>query len=74
MRDLFQVHKLNPDGIQKARAIAIAFNQLVDQLEAMCPHSRERSLAMTHLEQACIYSKKAMAMKPENQDVEEAKP
>lgn len=67
MSPLFQVHKLNDAGMAKARAIAEGFNALLEQLEGQCGAGREFALAKTHLEQACIYAKKAMATQPENQ-------
>ncbi len=70
MSPLFEFHKLNPDGIQKARAIATAFNQLLQQLELMCPAGREMSVAKTNLEQACFFAKKAMACVTANQEAE----
>ncbi len=68
MSPLFEFHKLNADGIQKAKAIAIAFNQLLQQVEAMCPAGRELAVAKTNLEQACFFAKKAMACDVANQE------
>jgi len=68
VNQLFQFHKLNPDGIKKAEEIAATFNRLLWDLEHMCPTStREFSITRTKLEEACFYAKKSMAMDPANQ-------
>jgi hypothetical protein len=65
---LFQVHKLNPAGIQKGQEIATAFDDLLHKLGTYCEREcREFSIVKTKLEEASFYAKKAMAIKPENQ-------
>lgn len=64
----FRVHILNDGGIQKAKDLAAAFDNLLDQLLTIVPAPcREMSLVRTHLELASFFSKKAMASVPENQ-------
>jgi hypothetical protein len=63
----FQVHMLNPQGKDKASALAHAFDTLLDTLVAINPTtSREMSLVRTKLEEASFYAKKAMANDPAN--------
>lgn len=62
----FSVHALNQGGMNKANAIADAFNKLLDELVVLCPQSRELSIARTKLEEACFFAKKAMATESEN--------
>jgi hypothetical protein len=72
MNPLFKTHLLNDVGIAKARAIAEAFDKLTTTLEVETAGGDPRCLALmrTNLEQAGFYSKKAMAVLPENQKVE----
>ncbi len=67
MDPMFKVHKLNEDGFIKAQLFAEQFSLLVEFIELNCPTGRELALAKTHLELACVYSKKAMASVPKNQ-------
>ena len=64
MNPLFQVHLLNDDGINKAKAMAEGFSALADKLEAILGagvKTREFSLVKTKLEEAAFFAKKAMA-------------
>lgn len=63
----FQVHKLNEVGQRKAEELAHAFDELLEQVKQWCPDGREMSLVKTHLEQACVYAKKAIAKQQINQ-------
>ncbi len=69
MDPLFEVHKLNPEGMAKARFIAESFNILLDSLKTVCRQdTREFSIVRTKLEEACFFSKKTMAMEPGSQE------
>jgi len=70
MHEHFAVHKLNREGLEKARQIAGSFDSLLSQLEQVCVESREFSLTKTKLEEAAFYAKKAMAIDLGNQEVE----
>lgn len=73
MDPLFQVHKLNADGLRKANSLAKSFNGLLEELRVICPeNTREFSLVKTHLESACFFAKKSIANFPENQEEEKA--
>lgn len=63
----FQVHRLNPAGLTKAEEVAIAFDELLEQVKNWIPESRELSLVKTHMEQACFYVKKGLAKQAANQ-------
>lgn len=73
MNALFAVHKLNEDGMTKAKKIAYAFDNCLTELESVCPSGRELSIVKTKLEEAAFFAKKAMATAPENQ-IEETVP
>lgn len=77
MSTLFAIHKLNTEGIDKARAIAQAFDDLHAKLKfALCADpetrasaiGREFAIVATKLEEACFFAKKAMAVHPKNQE------
>lgn len=72
MNAMFRTHLLNDTGIAKAKAISDAFERLAELLPAGEP--RCMAVARTHLETACFYSKKAIAVLPENQLGQEAIP
>jgi len=68
IRPEFDVHILNPEGIEKARDIASCFSILLNDLEEHCgKDGREMALVRTHLQEAAFFAKRAMAMRPENQ-------
>jgi hypothetical protein len=67
MYPLFEVHKLNETGMQKAQQIAGSFSGLLGELELICGQGREIAIVKTKLEEACFFAKKAMASVPENQ-------
>lgn len=69
MKNLFEVHKLNAEGMKKAELIARSFSILLDNLEDVCREGREFSIAKSQLEEACFYAKKAMVSDPMNQDI-----
>ena len=64
---LFQVHRLNDDGMKNAQKIAEAFDLLLTNLRLLCTDGREFSIVKTKLEEACFFAKKAMASTKANQ-------
>lgn len=66
MRNEFQVHMLNEAGKAKAVRIAESFSRLLDELEEVCPQSRELSIVKTKLEEAAFFAKRSMAQQAEN--------
>jgi hypothetical protein len=69
MDPLFAVHLLNEDGKKKATELAQTFDKCLEAVTTVIGSgpSRETALVRTHLELASFYSKKAMAIRPENQ-------
>lgn len=69
MDPLFQVHRLNQEGLLKAEKLANEFEDcLIRVSEIVGPTpSREASLMRTHMELASFYAKKSMASNPANQ-------
>lgn len=70
MNGLFDFHKLNENGQNKAKAIAESFDNLLTEIEPLVSGGGVRELAIvrTKLEEACFYAKKAMALNANNQE------
>lgn len=69
MHPAFEVHKLNEEGLTKARELANSFDQLLTFIESTCHDTtgaksgaREMALVRTKLEEASFFAKKAMAV------------
>ena len=68
MHKEFEVHVLNPRGIEKAVEVAQIFDFTLTKLLELCPTpSRELSIVRTKLEEASFFAKKAVASDPANQ-------
>jgi hypothetical protein len=80
---MFEVHKLNSVGLDKADKLRVVFQSALDSIEQICkalvidmsklptlqpPNTRELSIVRTKLEEASFFAKRAMALCPENQD------
>lgn len=66
---MFDVHRLNEIGMDKAHGIQAAFSEALRALEGLCgTDGREMAIVRTKLEEACFFAKRAMAIKPENQE------
>jgi len=63
----FKFHALNEIGKEKVLSVAIAFDELLQQLKSICPVSRELKITAMKLEEACFYAKKSIASEIENQ-------
>ncbi len=70
MNKEFKVHILNEVGIERACAVAVDFDVLLEQLKDYVPEGREFSIVKTKLEEACFFAKKAIANDPVCQRVE----
>ncbi len=70
MHPHFEVHKLNAAGMEKAKAIATAFDDFATSIKQIAgfPLGRQESIVMTNLEEACFHAKKGMAMQTDNQE------
>jgi hypothetical protein len=69
MDPLFQFHKLNPQGQAKATAIGEAYSALLTEVTALVggATANELETVRTKLQEACFFTKRAMAINPENQ-------
>lgn len=69
IRSEFEVHTLNDQGMVRAGTIATAFTVLLDNLEYVCgAEGREMAIVRTKLQEAAFYAKRAMAIRPDNQE------
>lgn len=60
--DEFKTYALNQSGFDSARMITEVFDNALNEILVICGEgSRELSIARQKLEEACFFSKKAMA-------------
>jgi hypothetical protein len=68
IREEFDVHLLNEKGLAKAREIGVVYSQLLDELDRLCgTEGREVAIMRTKLQESAFFAKRAMAVRPENQ-------
>ncbi|HEY5657924.1 MAG TPA: hypothetical protein VIY27_09060 [Myxococcota bacterium] len=68
IRQEFNVHILNEDGIDKARRIGSVFTLTLEGIEEICgADGREMAIVRTKLQEAAFFAKRAMALRAENQ-------
>lgn len=56
-----------PDGIDRIEHIRETAKMLLSDIAHKCPPSRERSLALTHLEETVMWSVKAIVLEENNE-------
>jgi hypothetical protein len=70
IRDEFQVHLLNSEGIDRAKALAYLFSKFLNDVESITGNAgREVSIIRTKLQEASYFAKRAVATRVENQQV-----
>ncbi len=62
IRREFATHELNDVGLHKVDVIRREFSRLLNEIEPELPTNpgRERSLMITHLEEACMFAIRAI--------------
>jgi hypothetical protein len=55
-------HKPTPTAADKIAALRLAFSDLAERIESLAPASRERSVALTNLETAQMWTVKAIVL------------
>lgn len=68
IRPEFRYHSLNQTGIDACTKIREGFTALLNLVEATAPASRERSLVVTKLQEACNWAVRSVAVQPANQE------
>lgn len=57
----FASQTLDAGGTARVAVVKSAFTMLLTTIEDACPHNRWRSLAITALEEACMWAVKAIS-------------
>ena len=65
IRDRFTYHTPSQEGIYRHAGLSDAMMSAASAVELICPSGREKSLAMTNLEQAKFWASAAVARNPE---------
>lgn len=60
MNKVFAYHKPSPEGLVKVARLREAFSTLLAELDATCPASREKAVAVTNLETAAMWAVKSV--------------
>lgn len=60
MKKTFAYHKPSEAGLETIRELREAFSALHDKIEAVAPHTRERSIALTELETSAMWAIKSV--------------
>ncbi len=68
VRQEFQVHLLNADGVKKAIALGEVFSNALNEIEQLVPEGAERTRVVELLQLASFWAKRGMAVDPHNQD------
>lgn len=66
----FAYHRPSPDGLTKITALREAFSAVKAAIEAHCPESRQRSVAVTELETSAMWAIKAVVFNDPESDVQ----
>lgn len=61
IKNRFKYHESDPTKVQKMENIRKNFLALAELLNEMCPDSREKSLAITNLEEAQFWANASIA-------------
>jgi hypothetical protein len=60
MKKTYAYHKPSTNGLETITKLRETFSAIHETIEQICPNSRERSVALTHLETAAMYAIKAV--------------
>ena len=65
----FAYHKPSDEGLAKLNALRESFSAFKSAIEAHCPESRQRSVAITELETAAMWAIKAVVFNDPKSEV-----
>lgn len=65
LADRFRYHAPSEDGKAKHALLSVVMTDAADTVTACCPNGREKSLALTKLEEAKMWASAAVARNPE---------
>ena len=60
MKKTYAYHKPSESGLDLIRQLREAYSELHEKIEAIAPHSRERSVAITELETSAMWAIKSV--------------
>lgn len=60
MNKAYKSHIPSEEGKAKIDSVREAFSNLDELVQELAPNSREKSIALTHLETACMFTVKAI--------------
>jgi len=60
VKKTYAYHKPSEDGLNRIAALREIFSQVHDRIEELSPNSREKSVALTHLETTAMWAIKAV--------------
>lgn len=69
MNKSYQYHKPSAEGLEKVAKLREAFSTIDDIVQQLAPSSRERSLAITNIEQAAMWAIKAVVVNDPESEV-----
>jgi hypothetical protein len=55
-------HKPEPEDLPKIQTIRLMYRALVETVMAKCPQGRERQIALTKIEESCMFAIKSIVM------------
>lgn len=71
MRKTYAYHKPSETGLSKTKEVREACSRLHDLIDNLAPNSREKALALTHLETTAMWAVKAVVVNdPESETSE----
>lgn len=65
IQDCFTYHPPSTAGAERHQGLSLRFIEVADAVQAVCPEGREKSVAMTKLEEAKFWASAAVARNPE---------
>jgi len=65
LQDRFQYHPPSPEGIEVHAELTRVFASAAHLVNTLCPNGREKSLAVTKLEEGKFWASAAVARNPE---------
>lgn len=72
MKKSYAYHKPSESGLEAIRTLRETFSAAHDIIEALCPASRERSVALTELETSAMWAIKAVVVNDPKSETPEA--
>ena len=71
MKKTYAYHKPSDSMVKTITKIRELFSLMDDQINECCPASRERSVALTKLEESCMWAVKSLVLNDSESVVEE---